>query len=50
MNINAKWHLANKMPKNPSVKERIEWHLGHQKNCKCRPISEKLQKIIDRGV
>lgn len=48
MNINKDWHIKNKMPKNPSIKERIKWHLEHTKYCKCRPIPEKLMKEIDK--
>ena len=34
--INAAWHKANRMPKNPTIEQRIQWHLGHLKNCRCR--------------
>ena len=40
--INASWHLKNKMPNNPSEKERLKWHAAHMKNCSCRKPSEKL--------
>lgn len=51
MNINREWHLANKMPKNPSLDERIVWHLAHAKNCKCRALGEKiLEEIKKRGI
>jgi len=42
VNINAKWHNANKMPKNPSLEQRIKWHKAHAKNCACWPIPSKL--------
>lgn len=42
MKINKEWHLKNKMPKNPTFEQRVEWHLAHQKNCKCRSFPEKL--------
>jgi len=42
MNINEKWHRANRMPKNPSLEQRIKWHQEHAKYCTCRPIPEKL--------
>jgi len=35
---NAEWHQKNPMPKNPTNRERVEWHLEHAKNCGCRPI------------
>jgi hypothetical protein len=40
--INKDWHEQNKMPKNPSLDERIKWHLEHAKHCACRPIPAKL--------
>lgn len=45
--VNSAWHGKNKMPKNPSTKQRIKWHLEHAKECACRPIPNKLQKVID---
>lgn len=44
--INKEWHLANKMPKNPTTEERMIWHIEHNKFCHCHPMSEKLQKEI----
>jgi len=46
MNINAEWHKANRMPQNPTLEERINWHIDHAKNCQCRPMPEKLLKIV----
>jgi len=46
--INAKWHLANKMPKNPTIDQRINWHLVHTKNCVCRPLGGKILKEIKK--
>jgi len=34
------------MPKNPSLQERIEWHLKHAEKCACRPIPKKLMLEI----
>jgi hypothetical protein len=46
MKINREWHLNNKMPKNPTLEQRVQWHLEHEKNCQCRPIPEKLLQEI----
>lgn len=46
MAINKEWHLANKMPKNPTIDERMNWHLEHAKNCSCREMTEKLKQEI----
>ena len=40
--INKEWHEKHRMPKNPTIEQRIKWHLEHQKNCSCRPITGKL--------
>jgi hypothetical protein len=49
--INAKWHIAHKMPKNPTPDQRIKWHLEHAKNCSCRPLHGKiLDEIKKRGL
>jgi hypothetical protein len=51
MKLNSAWHLAHKMPKNPTLDERISWHLEHAKNCLCRPLGGKiLEEIHKRGL
>lgn len=52
MKINKEWHLAHKMPKNPTLDQRINWHLEHLKNCECRTdIPEKLKtEMKERGI
>lgn len=44
---NRLWHEQNKMPKNPTIQQRAEWHLAHAKACECRPISKTVLKFID---
>ena len=46
MKINAGWHEKNKMPKNPTIEQRIKWHLEHAEECGCRPIPAELQREI----
>lgn len=49
--INKEWHLAHKMPKNPTLEQRIAWHLEHTKNCSCRKIEGKLaEEMKKRGI
>ncbi len=49
--INREWHLKHKMPKNPSIEQRIAWHIEHQKNCSCRKISGKMaEEMTKRGI
>ena len=40
--INAEWHRENVMPRNPSLEERIEWHIEHSEECGCRPVPAKI--------
>ena len=40
--INAEWHNANRMPKNPTHEQRMKWHLGHSKNCECYPMTARI--------
>ena len=48
MKLNRDWHSTHKMPENAAIDKRIEWHLEHSKNCKCRPIPEKLKAEIQK--
>ena len=49
--INKEWHLAHKMPKNPTIEQRIEWHLEHAKHCECRKIEGKIaEEMKKRGI
>lgn len=46
-NINREWHLKNKMPKNPTLEQRIEWHIKHSQNCKCREMPEDIRILVE---
>jgi hypothetical protein len=46
MKLNKEWHFAHKMPKNPSLEDRIAWHLEHSKYCQCREIPMDIKKEI----
>ena len=47
--INAEWHKKHRMPKNATIDQRIEWHLEHLKNCRCRTdIPKNLQVEMKR--
>lgn len=44
MAINKEWHLKNKMPKNATFEQKVNWHREHNKNCTCHPgFPEKLK-------
>jgi hypothetical protein len=50
--INTEWHKKHRMPKNPTIDQRIEWHLEHLKHCRCRnDIPETLKgELKKRGL
>jgi hypothetical protein len=49
MAMNTQWHAQNKMPSKATAKQRLAWHLDHQKHCDCRPIPASLQALLPRG-
>ncbi len=49
--INVAWHAAHQMPKDPTLDQRIAWHIEHAKHCGCRPIAGKVRdEILKRGL
>lgn len=48
MAINAVWHKDHPMPKNPTLDERVKWHVGHAKKCGCRSIPLSIRKELHR--
>lgn len=46
MKINKVWHGQNRMPKNASDKERIQWHVDHARECGCRDIPPKIKTAL----
>jgi hypothetical protein len=46
--VNRAWHEQHKMPSGATLKERIEWHVEHAKECGCRPIPQGL--LAKQGV
>lgn len=48
MKLNIEWHLAHKMPANPTTEQRIAWHIEHAKHCQCRAIPAKLKAEIEK--
>jgi len=48
MKINKQWHEANLMPKNPTIEQRIAWHVQHQQACGCREVPETIKAEIKK--
>lgn len=43
---NRQWHEQNRMPHNPTVEQRLAWHLAHAQACQCRPIPASVLKLL----
>jgi len=49
--VNKQWHETHKMPKHPTLQQRVDWHLEHAKNCGCRAIpGTVLREMEKRGM
>lgn len=44
--INGAWHNAHLMPKNPTDKQRAEWHHQHALHCGCRAITPSIANLL----
>jgi hypothetical protein len=48
MAINTAWHSKNPMPANPTLDQRVRWHLAHAKHCDCRPVPASIRAALRR--
>lgn len=48
MTLNAKWHKENPMPKKITLKEKIQWHADHNRECGCREIPPKIKEEMTK--
>src|SRR5689334_13499745 len=48
MALNATWHRAHPMPRPASDRERLRWHVQHQKHCGCRPMPAGLARMAGK--
>jgi len=46
MALNKEWHAAHPMPKKPTLEQRYQWHLEHEKACGCRPMPARLREQV----
>ena len=44
--LNKEWHLRHPMPENPTLEERIAWHIDHARHCGCREMPANIREII----
>lgn len=44
--LNAKWHAAHPMGKNPTETQRVRWHVAHAKACACRAMPAGVVALL----
>ena len=42
MKINAEWHLKNRLPEDPTLDQRVKWHIEHARHCSCGSLDEEI--------
>ncbi|HZD60369.1 MAG TPA: hypothetical protein VE439_07950 [Anaerolineae bacterium] len=45
---NAEWHLKNTMPKNPTLDQRVRWHIEHARNCPCPSLDGEILEELKK--
>jgi hypothetical protein len=48
ININAVWHHRHPMPKNPTLVQRVRWHVAHAAACACREMPATVVSELRR--
>ena len=48
MKTNREWHATPRRPLNPSLEQRLEWHLGHAANCRCREMPDSIRQELEK--
>jgi hypothetical protein len=46
---NEKWHREHRMPRNPTIQQRVDWHKTHAEMCGCRPMPKSIQLILEKS-
>lgn len=44
--LNAKWHAAHPLGKNPTETQRVRWHVAHAKACVCRAMPAGVLALL----
>jgi len=45
---NRQWHEANRMPRNATLSQRVDWHLTHAAACTCREMPASIKATLKR--
>jgi hypothetical protein len=45
---NPKWHAKRRLPNNPTLDQRMQWHMEHAKRCPCPSQDEDLLEDLKK--
>lgn len=48
--MNAIWHKTHRLSAKATPKQRLRWHLAHQKACDCRELTAAMLQKLRRAI
>ena len=48
MKRNDDWHSKNSLPPNSTIKQRVQWHIEHARNCPCPSMDADILEEIKK--
>ena len=45
---NTEWHLKHTLPKNPTLDQRVTWHMEHARRCPCPSQDEDIMEELKK--
>jgi len=45
---NTEWHLKHQLPKNPTLVQRVKWHMEHARRCPCPSQDEDIMEELKK--
>jgi len=47
--LNASFHDKHRLARGASPRERLAWHLAHEKACGCRPLTAAMREKLEKS-
>lgn len=44
----TEWHLKHQLPKNPTLDQRVKWHMDHARRCPCPSKDEDIMEELKK--
>jgi hypothetical protein len=46
MKRNDEWHSKNKISENPTIDQRVRWHIEHARHCPCHYVDDEILEEV----